>query len=721
MPDDSPAQSMLDHALAYAARGWRVFPVYEIRARGTQCACGKKSCASPGKHPRTPNGCKDASADADAVRAWWRRWPDASIAIATGAGLAVVDVDPAHGGNDTMEDLRRALGKLPDSVEVLTGGGGRHVYLAVDPSTPIRCSAGQLGVGVDIRGDGGYVVAPPSLHVSGRRYAWEASSDPADGIEIAPLPVTWLDKIRRPALRVVAAPTDQPAPILEGGRNAGLFSLARSMRAKGLSDAAIAAALQAENEVRCVPPLDSREVETIARSACSVPAGLSPEYAARQRRPAPELPPPVDDAPDPGGSDGVDLPADPDDWQLGLIRAKSGALKKSFANACALLRHAPEWVGRLAWNDMSGTPCIFEKAGDRAFRTIVDADIARARESIELQWGFDPGAEALWSAVLLAAQERRFHPVRDVLRGLVWDGMPRIDRVAAEVLRSADPHAALMMRRWFVSLAARILEPGCKVDTALVFVGAQGARKSSFFDVIAGRYFCDSHADITSKDIYMQLAESWVFELAEIDGITTRRHADEIKAFLSSRNDRYRPPYGRAVVTVPRHCVIVGTTNQTTFLEDDTGSRRFWCVNVGAVDLELACEWREQLLAEAVHLQECDEPWWLDRDEDAQREAGAEQHQVEDPLAPTVRRWLAAQVRDDHTSEEVLSGGVDLLRKDQTKAWAMRLSKILRGTRNPDGSPAWERRCERPLRDGTRLDRTWVWCRTQPAQTGTGW
>ena len=720
MQPEQTAVSMLDHALAYAARGWRVFPVYEARARGTQCACGKKTCTSPAKHPRTPNGCKDASSDADQIKQWWRRWPDASIGIATGAGLAVVDIDPGHGGNDTMEDLRRALGRLPDSVEVITGGGGRHIYLSVEPGTPIRCSVGQLGAGVDIRGDGGYVVAPPSMHVSGRRYAWESSSDPSEGVEVASLPATWLEKIRRPALRVVSSTGPDAAPILEGGRNASLFSLARSMRAKGLSEAAVTAALHAENEVRCVPPLDTREVDTIARSACSVPAGLSPEYEAR-RRPALPPPPPADDAPDPDGPDGVDLPADPDDWKIGLATNSQGRFKKSYATTCAVLRHAPEWTGRLAWNEMAGAPCIFEKAGDRTFRTVVDADIARARESIEIQWGFDPGAEALWSAVLLAAQERRFHPVRDVLRGLTWDGTPRIDRVATEILRSTDPHAALMLRRWFVSLVARILDPGCKVDTALVFVGAQGARKSSFFDVIAGRYFCDSHADITSKDIYLQLAESWVFELAEIDGITTRRHADEIKAFLSSRNDRYRPPYGRAVVTVPRHCVIVGTTNQTTFLEDDTGSRRFWCVNVGAVDLELAREWREQLLAEAVHLFECVEPWWLDRAEDAEREAGAEQHQVEDPWAGAVRRWLGAQARNDHTSEEILTGALDMLRKDQTKAAAMRVAKLLRGIRNADGSPAWERRCERPLRDGVRLDRTWVWCRTQPAQTGADW
>jgi len=707
---------MLDHALAYAARGWRVFPVYEIRERGTQCACGKKTCASPGKHPRSANGCKDATTDVDTIRAWWRRHPDASIGVATGAGLAVVDVDPGHGGNDTMEDLRRALGKLPDSVEVLTGGGGRHVYLAVDPATPVRCSAGQLGAGVDIRGDGGYVVAPPSLHVSGRRYMWESSSDPGEGVEVAPLPATWLDKIKRPALRVVPPAGDQPAAILEGGRNAGLFSIARSLRAKGLSEAAVTAALHAENEVRCVPPLDTREVDTIARSACSVPAGLSPEYqamadAVRARKAPAERPASEDE---PLGPDGIDVPAEPDDWRLALRTTKSGDAKKSFANTCAILRHAPEWVGRFGWNDMAGAPCIFEKIGDRTFRSIVDVDHSRIREAIELEWGFDPGPEAINAALVSVAQEHKFHPVRDVLRAIAWDGTPRIDRVADEVLRSTDPRAALLIRRWFVALVARMIRPGCKVDTALVLVGVQGARKSSFFDVIAGRYFCDSHADITNKDIYQQLAESWIFELAEIDGITTRKHAGDVKAFLSSRADLYRAPYARASAKVPRHCVVVGTTNQATFLEDESGSRRFWCINAGIVDIDLLRDWRGQLLAEAVAAFDSGEPWWLDRAEDAGREADAEQHQVEDPWVGPVRRWLAVQTRDDHTSEEILCGALDMPRKDQSKVHTMRLAaKVLRRLLRDDGAPEWERRCARLLRDGTRTPPQWAWHRTE--------
>ena len=282
---DTLPTTMLDAALACAARGWRVFPLHEIRPQGTQCSCGKRDCGSPGKHPRTARGCLDASADPVVIRRWWNQNPTAGVGLATGNGLAVVDVDPRHNGDDTLRDLERALGALPVTVEVLTGGGGRHLYLSTPPGVPVRCSAGQLGEGLDLRGEGGYVVAPPTIHVSGRRYAWEASGDPAD-VEVAPMPAAWLERVLRRARPAAAAMLDQLQPIGEGSRNGTLFSLGRSLRAKGLSEGAIVAALQAENEARCSPPLDSREVEMLARSAASVAPGLSVEAAQLQKEAA---------------------------------------------------------------------------------------------------------------------------------------------------------------------------------------------------------------------------------------------------------------------------------------------------------------------------------------------------------------------------------------------------------------------------------------------------
>ena len=165
------------HAVAaerLARRGWPVLPCHHP-VNGC-CSCGDPHCASPAKHPRTRHGLRDASVEVDRIGQWWSIWPDANLAIRTGArpagaGVVVVDIDPAHGGDTSLAELRAVHGPLPVTLEVRTGGGGRHLYFA-HPGGPVPSSAGRLGAGLDVRGDGGYVLAPPSRHASGSRYRW---------------------------------------------------------------------------------------------------------------------------------------------------------------------------------------------------------------------------------------------------------------------------------------------------------------------------------------------------------------------------------------------------------------------------------------------------------------------------------------------------------------------------------------------------------------------
>ena len=209
-------------ALMYAAQyGWRVFPLHSID--NGACTCGDAKCTGtkPGKHPRTPKGCLDATTDTGVIRGWWERWPDANVGIATGGGLVVIDVDPRHGGDDGLVDLRARLGELPDTVECLTGSGGRHIYVSVGEGVTVRNSAGTLAPGVDIRGEGGYVVAAPSVHTSGRSYAWEASSRP-DEVEVAPMPAAWLD-VGEQGDGIVAV--GGPTPRIDGRPEFGRFGV----------------------------------------------------------------------------------------------------------------------------------------------------------------------------------------------------------------------------------------------------------------------------------------------------------------------------------------------------------------------------------------------------------------------------------------------------------------------------------------------------------------
>lgn len=162
---------LLSAALDYARRGWAVLPLHSAGPGG--CSCRRRKCASAGKHPRTRRGVKNATTDEETIRLWWYRWPNANVGIATGkkSGLVVLDVDPRHGGDESLRELFSGRGTIPKTPTVKTGGGGLHLYFE-HPGERVK---GRVGVmpGLDVRADGNYVVAPPSLHVCGEVYSWD--------------------------------------------------------------------------------------------------------------------------------------------------------------------------------------------------------------------------------------------------------------------------------------------------------------------------------------------------------------------------------------------------------------------------------------------------------------------------------------------------------------------------------------------------------------------
>jgi hypothetical protein len=266
--------ALLAAALAYATRGWQVFPVHGVGADG-HCSCRRADCASPGKHPHESGGFKRASTDPEKITSWWRRWPEANIGIATGAvsGLLVLDVD-GHEGATTVRILGLAT---PATCVSRTGGGGWH-YLFRHPGFPCKCTTGAIGPKVDTRGDGGYIVAPPSRHASGRRYEWAAT---LQDVPLADAPA-WLLHLDEPVGDPQVA-TPIAAEIAAGTRNTTLTSLAGSMRRRGMSAEAIYAALAVENTTRCVPPLPEEQVRSIAQGMSRYQPGPDPE---REGQPA---------------------------------------------------------------------------------------------------------------------------------------------------------------------------------------------------------------------------------------------------------------------------------------------------------------------------------------------------------------------------------------------------------------------------------------------------
>ena len=184
-------RSSLDDAIAYGGAGFPIVPVHVVTAG--RCSCGKGyKCSSPGKHPRTRHGAHDATIDSSKIRRWWKDHPEANIGMATGnrAGVIAVDIDPRHGGDESYQRLVEQLGRLRSTVRAITGGGGQHVLMR-HPGGQVANNIGILP-GIDIRGDGGFIVVDPSIHASGERYLWDKGRDPRVSA-LAPLPRPWLD------------------------------------------------------------------------------------------------------------------------------------------------------------------------------------------------------------------------------------------------------------------------------------------------------------------------------------------------------------------------------------------------------------------------------------------------------------------------------------------------------------------------------------------------
>lgn len=248
---------------------FHVFPLHTPIEGG--CSCRHADCRNIGKHPRTMNGLKDATTDDEQIQRWWQGWPGANVGVACGpSGIVVIDIDPRHDGDESLRDLIAGQ-DWPDTPTVLTGGGGVHYYFKVPPGVTIRNSSGLLGPGIDVRAEGGYVVAPPSWHESGRQYEWEAGRAPGD-LKAAVVPAWIVALLTTPGARG-ATPTAIGAVIPAGKRDETLTSLAGSMRRRGLGEGAILAALREVNVERCMPPLPERDVQRIAHSVARYAPG----------------------------------------------------------------------------------------------------------------------------------------------------------------------------------------------------------------------------------------------------------------------------------------------------------------------------------------------------------------------------------------------------------------------------------------------------------------
>lgn len=261
--------TLLAAALEYAAQGWPVFPIHSIQ--GGHCTCGKADCQHPAKHPSTMHGLKDATCRAEEI-CRWLAGNHRNVAIATGpiSGLAVLDIDLDTGGFISLKALTDQHGPLPKTPTVHSGGGGMHLYFAYPADQEIGSRPLPNQPGLDTKGKGGSIVAPPSLHISGVRYAWQPDMGPETPLATVP---DWLLALAKEAAKPLTTRKGEELHIPVGQRHDRLFRMGCQVRRMGLCEISISAYLDTLNDHHCEEPMTAQDIRLLAKDICKYPPG----------------------------------------------------------------------------------------------------------------------------------------------------------------------------------------------------------------------------------------------------------------------------------------------------------------------------------------------------------------------------------------------------------------------------------------------------------------
>jgi hypothetical protein len=352
-------------------------------------------------------------------------------------------------------------------------------------------------------------------------------------------------------------------------------------------------------------------------------------------------------------------------WQRYIQRDSKGRPLNNLANALLWLRNASSNAIRnaLAYDEMyCGEVMVREivkgNAGLPLPRPVQDVDATAFQEWLQLNGLPLIGEMVVHKAIDYRAHENRFHPVRDYLDGLQWDGQPRVEQWLTRYFSvKTSEYVTAIGKMFLVATVARIYRPGCQADYMLILEGDQGEYKSSACRILGGDWFSDHLPDIATagKDVSQHLRGKWIIEIGELNAMS-RAESAQLKSFISRPTELYRRSYGRKESVEPRQCVFIGTTNKAVYLRDETGGRRFWPVKTGVIDLEALRQDRDQLFAEAVQLFRRSVQWWPDKafeakfikpEQDDRYEEDAWEHPIRnylETLLPSQQKITISQV-----------------------------------------------------------------------------
>lgn len=703
------------------------------------------------KVPATKHGLKDYvdstnPKNVEMLRRYYAKHATANVAIVCGepsGGLMAIDLD-CHGavdGRDTLREWEVRNGGLPETWTVVTGSGGKHLLYRV--RREMRPSANP-DLGVDIRCDGSYIVAPPSIHPNGTPYEWSISPDDMELADANDAVYAFVDYVR-PTKRErtsdgagTGGRFELPEKISAGGRNNALFKYACSLRSHSRSEPEIRLLVEDANRTRCESPLPQAEIDKIVASACTKEPGN------RLRR---------DENPEPsheveGFGAYILLPDEPapkmrDETSEKILR---------------ILLGTPEVRECVKRNAMDGR--IWVTGGMPGLKyerphPLTDAEEAKVYTLMERAFGIRSRrkfGDAL--TAFTAEPSQQFSPLMDKIEalpkvrpldgstmavgdwaaqdqvlvsldgGATWEAQDRMmGRTFAQFLGGdfEDEYSYQAEILMYKQLVARAFRPGCKADVMAVLVGPQGVGKSTFCSLLAldPDFYLEGFSDFKTEDLKRILGKL-VVEVPELDGFG-KKDMNTVKSIITTRVDTYRESYGRNPADHPRMALFFGTTNDAQFLTDVTGNRRFLPIECRKLDAETLVRADPDLFngeaeravrqawAEAVALRDEMGPAAFERSlvlpERVQKKAMEvqESYTVEDPMLVDVYTYMAETSRTVVTTKIVAQ---EALRYDENK-WATEKSWVAAKIASAlDRCEGWGREKSKKNVGGTKI-RMW--------------
>jgi putative DNA primase/helicase len=401
-------------------------------------------------------------------------------------------------------------------------------------------------------------------------------------------------------------------------------------------------------------------------------------------------------------------------WGERLLRRPRGGYEDCKENVVIALEDHPSLKGLVAKNEFSG---IVEKVHRAPWDKSKD-------EFVAVEWSIHDDRElGMWiamycdlligstgtvaEAVEMVAERNKYHPVKDWLVSLKWDGVDRNTYWLHELLGVADnQYSQLVGKLWLRQAVNRIMYPGSKGDYVLILEGTQGLNKSTALKRLGGEYYSDATLDLNNKDSLIALSGVWIYEIAELDAFN-RAESTRIKQFITQTEDRFRPPYGKRMITLRRQTVFAATTNNYEYHKDPTGNRRFWSVLCTGINLEQIGAWREQLFAQALHEVLAGEPCYPTREQERSLIAPEqEQREIVDVWHQPITTWLkdAGQVASNEFSTwDILNGAIKMAtdKMDGQRSAATRVGNCM-------AKLGWAKR--RALKNSQRL---WLYVRPE--------